>query len=102
MRQLRAEAYGQDIGQHSWVTAKELLASIPKPKLSPESRLLDLGCGPGGPLTYVSAQTKAQAVGLAVTANATAAARDRAGSFGPPKQTPLQQVDLTEPIPFAD
>src|SRR6266481_310018 len=57
MRQLRAEAYGQDIGQHSWVTAEELLGDIPKLKLSPESRLLDLGCGPAGPLTYIVAQT---------------------------------------------
>lgn len=80
MRQLRAEAYGQDIGQHSWVTAEELLADIPKLKLSPDSRLLDLGCGPGGPLTYVTMQTKCQAVGLDVSANAIAAARDRAAS----------------------
>jgi len=58
MRQLRAEAYGQDIGQHSWVTAEELLADIPKLKLSPETRLLDLGCGPAGPLTYISAQNE--------------------------------------------
>src|SRR5260370_17386235 len=52
MRQLRAEAYGQDIGQHSWVTAGELLGDIPKLKLSPESRLLDLGCRPPQPLPH--------------------------------------------------
>src|SRR6266852_9839151 len=80
MRQLRAEAYGQDIGQHSWVTVEELLGDIPKLKLklSPESRLLDLGCGPAGPLTYISAQTKCQASGLDVSAQAIAAARARA------------------------
>jgi cyclopropane fatty-acyl-phospholipid synthase-like methyltransferase len=102
MRQLRAEAYGQDIGQHSWVTAQELLGDIPKLKLSPESRLLDLGCGPAGPLTYVSAQTRCQAVGLDVSANAIAAARDRAASLGLSEKITLRQADLNEPLPFAD
>jgi len=102
MRQLRAEAYGEDIGQHSWVTAEELLGDIPKLKLSPESRLLDLGCGPAGPLTYISAQTKCQAVGLDVSANAIAAARARAASLGLSEQINLQQADLNEPLPFAD
>jgi SAM-dependent methyltransferase len=102
MRQLRAEAYGQDIGQHSWVTAEELLADIPKLKLSPESRLLDLGCGPAGPLTFISAQTKCQAVGLDVSANAIAAARARAASLGLSEKTTLQQADLNEPLPLAN
>jgi SAM-dependent methyltransferase len=102
MRQLRAEAYGQDIGQHSWVTAEELLGDIPKLKLSPESCLLDLGCGPAGPLTYIVAQTKCQAVGLDVSANAIAAARARAASLGLSEQIILQQADLNESLPFAD
>jgi len=102
MRQLRAEAYGQDIGQHSWVTAEELLADIPKLKLSPETRLLDLGCGPAGPLTYISAQTKCRAVGLDVSANAIAAARARAASLEITERISLQQADLNVPLPFAN
>jgi cyclopropane fatty-acyl-phospholipid synthase-like methyltransferase len=100
MRQLRAEAYGQDIGQHSWVTAEDLLANLPKLNLSPQSRLLDLGCGPGGPLTYVAARTKCQAVGLDVSANAIATARNRAVSLGLSERITLQQADLNEVLPF--
>src|SRR5260370_27707142 len=102
MRQRRGDAYGQDIGKPPWVTAEDLPADIPKLKLSPESRLLDLGCGPAGPLTYVSAQTKCQAVGLDVSANAIAAARDRAQSLELSERIALQQADLNEPLPFAD
>src|SRR5260370_2004127 len=100
MRQLRAEAYGQDIGQHSWVTAEELLGDIPKLKLSPESCLLDLGCGPAGPLTFIAAQTKCQAVGLDVSANAIAAPRARPPS--PPLSYPitLHHPHFTHPPPF--
>src|SRR5215470_9838554 len=52
-RRLREEAYGEDIGQHSWVTAAELREDIPRLRLSVSSRLLDLGCGPCGPLTFI-------------------------------------------------
>ena len=100
MRQLRAEAYGQDIGQHSWVTAEELLADLPKLNLSPESRLLDLGCGPAVPLTFIAAQTKCHAVGVDVSANAIAAARNRAASLGLSERITLQQADLNEALPF--
>jgi cyclopropane fatty-acyl-phospholipid synthase-like methyltransferase len=100
MRQLRAEAYGKDIGQHSWVTAEELLADIPKLNLSPENRLLDLGCGPAGPLTLIAAQTKCTAVGLDLSANAIDAARARAASVGLSERITVQQADLNEALPF--
>jgi cyclopropane fatty-acyl-phospholipid synthase-like methyltransferase len=100
MRQLRAEAYGKDIGQHSWVTAEELLADIPKLNLAPESRLLDLGCGPAGPLTFIAAQAKCTAVGLDVSANAIDAARARGASLGLSERVTLQQADLNEALPF--
>jgi hypothetical protein len=35
MRQLRQEAYGEDIGQHSWVTADEFRSEIGRDSLSP-------------------------------------------------------------------
>ncbi len=100
MRQLRSEAYGKDIGQHSWVTAEELLADIAKLKLSPESRLLDLGCGPAGPLTFIATQTKCSAIGLDVSANAIDAARARVASLDLSERFSVQQADLNEALPF--
>jgi len=44
MRQIRREAYGEDIGQHSWVGADELRH---------DARRLGLGSGPCGPLTFL-------------------------------------------------
>jgi len=43
IQQFRREAYGEDISQHSWVTADEIQESIPRLKLSRASRFLDLG-----------------------------------------------------------
>ena len=49
MRQLRREAYGEDIGQHSWVSADELRRDAQRLGLCATSRLLDLGDGDCGP-----------------------------------------------------
>jgi hypothetical protein len=64
MRQLRREAYGKDIGQHSWVTAEELEGDISRLRLSRASRFLDLGCGPGGPLAFIAGQVGCRGSGV--------------------------------------
>jgi hypothetical protein len=38
MRQLRQEAYGEDIGQHSWVTADEFRSDIGRLSFTTSSR----------------------------------------------------------------
>jgi SAM-dependent methyltransferase len=100
MRQLRLEAYGKDIGQHSWVTAEELEEDIPRLKLSRTSRLLDLGCGPGGPLTFILGLVGCHGSGTDLSAKAIAAGRARATSLGLDGLVILQEADLNEPIPF--
>ena len=55
MRQIRREACGEDIGQHSWIGADELLQDARRLRLDPARRLLDLGSGPCGPLTFLIA-----------------------------------------------
>jgi SAM-dependent methyltransferase len=101
MQQLRREAYGEDIGQHSWVTAEELQESIPRLKLSRASRLLDLGCGPGGPLTFIVGLVGCHGSGADVSAKALAAGRARVTSLRLDGLVTLLEVDLNEPIPFA-
>src|SRR2546430_17276921 len=81
-QQLRREAYGEDIGQHSWVTADELQEDISLLKLARASHFLDLGCGPGGPLTFVVGHVGCQGSGIDVSAKAIAAGRARAASLG--------------------
>jgi cyclopropane fatty-acyl-phospholipid synthase-like methyltransferase len=82
MRQLRREAYGRDIGQHSWVTAAELEEDISRLKLSGASCSLDLGCGAFGPLTFVMGRVRCHSSGTDLSAKAIAAGRARAASLG--------------------
>lgn len=101
MRQLRIEAYGDDFGQHSWVTAAELESSMSDLGLSGSGRLLDLGCGPGGPLAFIVGRIGCQAVGVDISPAALAAARARVVARGLDTLVELQQADCNEPIPFA-
>src|SRR6202022_3674999 len=72
MQQLRREAYGEDIGQHSWVTAEELRGDVERRSLSASSRLLDVGCGPCGPLVVAIRSTGCKGTGVDVSAAALA------------------------------
>ncbi len=100
-RQLRSEAYGEDIGQHSWVTAEELQEDLAKLNLSRASRFLDLGCGPGGPLAFVVDRVRCQGSGIDVSAKAIAAGSARVASLGLERRVNLREGDLNQPIPFA-
>jgi SAM-dependent methyltransferase len=100
MQRLRQEAYGKDIGQHSWVTAEELEEDIPRLQLSRASRLLDLGCGPGGPLTFVTSRVRCQSTGMDVSAKAIVAGKARAAAMGIAELVTLLVADLNQPIRF--
>src|SRR5260370_39504782 len=49
LAEIRAAAYGEDIGQNSWLTADELQAFLDWLGLSAPAAGLDIGRGSGGP-----------------------------------------------------
>ena len=102
MRKLRQEAYGEDIGQHSWVTVDDLRRDIGRLALSPSSRVLDLGCGPGGPLVFLLQVIGCTGTGVDVSDAALEAARQRAASLGIGGQLTVCQADMNDPLPLPD
>ena len=100
MRQFRQDAYGEDIGQHSWVGADEVRADIDRLSLSRTTRLLDLGCGPCGPLTFVLASVGCRGWGVDVTPEALGAGRARAASLGVEALLSTCEADMNEPLAF--
>ena len=99
MRRFRCEAYGEDIGQHSWVSAAELRADIRRLGLTSSQRCLDLGCGPCGPLTFILRSTGCRATGLDISSAAVDAGRRRAASFGVDHLATIEQADLNAALP---
>jgi SAM-dependent methyltransferase len=101
MSQLRLEAYGEDIGQHSWVTAEDLRRDSPRLKLTGEARLLDLGCGPCGPLTFLMKTTGCSGIGLDSSAAALSVGRRRGQSLSLDDRLTVCETDLDSALPVA-
>lgn len=100
MQQLRREAYGEDIGQHSWATADELRSDIKLLSLTASSRLLDIGCGPCGPLVFAVCSTGCTGAGLDVSKSALASGNARAHAAGAQERIRLFETDLNQTLRF--
>ena len=99
MRQVRREAYGEDIGQHSWASADELRQDALRLGLVPNCRILDLGSGPGGPLTFLVSNFGCVGVGLELSPSAVAVSYKRAAELGIQALFTAEVADLNELLP---
>jgi SAM-dependent methyltransferase len=100
MRRIRSEAYDEDIGQHSWVRASDLRADVQRLRLVPSSRLLDLGCGACGPLTFVLAAAQCRGTGVDASPSALRAGQERGERLGVAPLLSVHEADLDTPLPF--
>jgi len=64
LAQVRAETFGEDIGQNSWLTADEYRKFFEWLRLSPTSNVLDVGSGSGGPSLFLARTVGCQVVGI--------------------------------------
>ena len=100
MQRVRSDSYGEDIGQHSWVTATELRHDIERLRLGSSHRLLDIGCGPCGPLTYVLRSVGCRGTGLDLSAQAVDVGRRRAASLRLDHLATIEQADVSDALPL--
>jgi SAM-dependent methyltransferase len=101
-QQVRHETYGEDLGQNSWLTVDEWNAMIGWITPRHRSRVLDVGCGSGGPDLYLAQQTGAQIVGIDMNADAVSTANAAAAESGLASLASFQQADASTALPFAD
>jgi len=100
--EIRREAFGEDIGQSSWLTAKEQDAFLPQLELSPGKRLLDIACGSGGPALRIAARSGCTLVGLDVHEQAISTAKTLASEQGLEPRVDFRVMDAAGPLPFPD
>jgi SAM-dependent methyltransferase len=100
--QIRREAFGEDIGQNSWLTADEQDNFLSWLDLSPCKVLLDVACGAGGPALRIAAVTGCSVVGIDVHEQGVSTARSLAAKRGLDRIAEFRVVDAPQPIPFPD
>ena len=100
--QIRREAFGEDIGQNSWLTSDEQDRFLEWLGLSPGKTLLDVACGAGGPALRIVATTGCSVVGIDVHEQAITTARALAAQRGLAERAEFRYTDATRALPFSD
>jgi SAM-dependent methyltransferase len=99
---VRREAFGDDIGQNSWLTAEEhdLFISWMAPHAS--SRVLDVACGSGRTTLRIAQKTSCAVVGVDAHAAAIAEAHAAADELGLNARSTFHRLDAATRLPFDD
>jgi cyclopropane fatty-acyl-phospholipid synthase-like methyltransferase len=100
--EIRREAFGEDIGQSSWITADEQDRFLPLLNLGPGKSLLDIACGSGGPAMRIAQKTGCSLVGVDVHEQAVSTAASLAPQRGLDDRATFRTCDATVTLPFAD
>ena len=101
-RRVREETYGEDIGQNSWLTRDEWDSALDWLVPTPQTQLLDVACGSGGPDLHVARTRGARVVGVDVNAHAIETASEAARREGLASLARFVHADAGLPLPFAD
>jgi cyclopropane fatty-acyl-phospholipid synthase-like methyltransferase len=98
---VRQETYGEDLGQSSWLTAREWLEYADQLGIGPGTEVLEVGSGSGGPAVYLAAKRGCRVTGVDVNEHGVRNARALADARGLSEQVHFEAVDASQPLPFA-
>jgi ubiquinone/menaquinone biosynthesis C-methylase UbiE len=99
--EIRAEAFGEDIGQQSWLSVEEQDSLIAWLGLQPDHRLLDVGCGSGGPTLRIAERTGCRVHGIDLEAAGIKDARASVRKRGLADRASFAVADASRPLDFA-
>jgi cyclopropane fatty-acyl-phospholipid synthase-like methyltransferase len=97
---VRQEAYGEDLGQSSWLTAREWLEFADQLGVGPGADVLEVGSGSGGPAVYLATARKCRITGVDINEHGVRNARALADSRGLSERVHFEVVDASQPLPF--
>ena len=100
--EIRREAFGEDIGQSSWLTADEQDQFLEPLALARRKTLLDIACGAGGPALRIAEKTGCSVVGIDMHDQAVSAASSLAAKQGLSERAEFRVANAAERLPFAD
>jgi SAM-dependent methyltransferase len=100
-RSVRQEAFGEDLGQSSWLTVREWLEFADQLGIGPATDVLEVGSGSGGPAVYLAAERQCRVTGVDINEHGVRNARALAESRGLSERVHFEIVDASQPFPFA-
>jgi SAM-dependent methyltransferase len=101
-RAVRREAYGEDLGQSSWLTAREWLEFADLLAIGPDAEVLEVGSGSGGPAVYLAAARSCRVTGVDINEHGVRNAAVLAQARGLTDRVRFEVADASQPLPFAD
>ena len=102
LQQVRRETFGEDIGQFSWLTADEFRRFFSKLDLGPNSAVLGVACGSGGPALFMAHTTGCNVTGIDINESGINTANEMARAQGLSAQAQFVQGDASQSLPFDD
>jgi ubiquinone/menaquinone biosynthesis C-methylase UbiE len=100
--EVRREAYGDEVGQASWLTRDELDRFGKDLRLDASSRLLEVASGSGGPALHLVQSTACEVVGIDFNDEGVANANRLASEAGLEGRALFLRADATRPLDFED
>ena len=99
---IRAEAFGEEIGQNSWLTADEHRRFLGWLGIDESSDVLEVASGSGGPALFMVRETGCRVVGVDLHDAAVDAANAAAAEQGLSDRARFLRGDAREPLPVDD
>src|SRR5215203_2384693 len=97
---VRAETFGRDIGQNSWLTADEYEHFVSWLDLNSTSRVLEVASGSGGPALHLAEQWGCRVTGVDANESGVATAARAAADSKISGRVNFQVADANAPLPF--
>ena len=99
--EIRKDTYGIDIGQNSWLTVDEYERLLPLLQLGPDTHVLEVASGSGGPAIYVARTHGCRVTGIDANESGIATASQLTAAAGLDARVQFRHADATGPLPFA-
>ena len=99
---VRRETYGEDLGQSSWLTAREWLEFADQLGIAAGTDVLEVGSGSGGPAVYLADKRGCRITGVDVNEHGVRNATALAAAHGLTERAQFKAVDASQPLPFSN
>ena len=100
--EIRREAFGEDLGQESWRSPAEQAEIAELLRLGPQTRVLDVACGAGGPSLDFAKRTGCRLIGVDIVPEGVSCATAEAEKRGLADRASFIAIDAGEALPFPD